>query len=572
MQITITRTRDLLTPALLLSAMMTLHPALAAEPVSGPWPDLKTRPIEVQWEYSTDGGKTFGAQPPAGAAPNADKGIAPMAFRGTFDVADPQGLASLFVRIVAEPQGLAGQSPAICTGDLVAASGGYWKDLGFCPTLLNAKATLNGKHVPTTFGPMLYIWLPVEGAHNKGKNTIELSGDCYTYWGAAAANAIKAQLVAADSQPARICNGPVLGDFGDGYFTLSCRTQLPTEVTVEVTPVEPAGKSVTATSTNKSWHRLKVQVPPGTKSVTYTVKAKSGAHETSSGPYTVNFPDKEFRFVAVGNILAHPIQVDRLKLMADRIVGLKPGLVVNTGNVSEHGSWDFDWEKRFFQPAGKMVATIPTLMTPGGRDFAGVVNEMHYTPAEDGYGHNWSRVVGPVRFIGINGNELWKPDSENAKWLEKELAGAKEKFLFVLDAQPGYSTGKNSRKPHAWAMHSRNDVMPLLGKYKANAMLSGNDPDYERCEPTPDKGCTQIVIGCSGKDAYRFSGSAMGNNPFFKGKGHDWAGAEQTRAILVFDVKENGVEMRCIAMSDDPAEMKEEQYRVIDKKTFLPRQ
>ena len=153
MQITITRTRDLLTPALLLSAMMTLQPALAAEPVSGPWPDLKTRPIEVQWEYSTDGGKTFGAQPPAGAAPNADKGIAPMAFRGTFDVADPQGVASLFVRIVAEPQGLAGQSPAICTGDLVAASGGYWKDLGFCPTLLNAKATLNGKPVPTTFGP-----------------------------------------------------------------------------------------------------------------------------------------------------------------------------------------------------------------------------------------------------------------------------------------------------------------------------------------------------------------------------------------------------------------------------------
>jgi hypothetical protein len=258
-------------------------------------------------------------------------------------------------------------------------------------------------------------------------------------------------------------------------------------------------------------------------------------------------------------------------MMCDRVQALKPALVVNTGNVSEHGTWDFDWERRYFNPAGKMLANIPTLMTPGGRDFAGVVSEMHFTPAEDGYAHNWSKAIGPVRFIGINGNELWQPGSPQAQWLEKELAGAKEKYLFVLDSQAGYSSGRSSRSLHAWMQHTRNDVLPLLGKYKATAMLCGNDPDYERCEPTPDKGCTQIVIGCSGKDAYRF-GRGSGHNPFFRGKGHDWAGAEQTRGILIFDVKDSGVDMRFVEMSDDPAVMKEEQFRVIDKKTFAPRQ
>jgi len=546
--------------------------ALPAEEIDEiPFPGLKTKPVEAKWEYSTDGGKTWGATPPAGAPAKEQQGIAPMAFRGTFDVADPQAVAGLWVRIEAQQPGDRPKA-AICTGDLVAASGGYWKDLGFCPTLLNAKASLNGQPVPTTFGPMLYFWLPLQGKLNQGQNTVELSGECYTYWGAQAATAITAKLLAAEPQPANIYNGPTLGDFGDGYFTVTCRTALPATVTIEATPTEPAGQPVSLTSENKIWHRFKVAVPAGTKAVSYSLKSKSGTHETSRGPFTVTFPGQEFRFVAMGNILAHPIEAVRLKKNAERVLGLKPQLIVNTGNLNEHGSWDYDWEQRFFEPAGKLIATTPTLATPGGRDFTGVFHEMHYTPADDGYTHNWSKAFGPVRFICLNGNQLWEPGSEIGKWLENELANAKEKYLFVLDAQAGYSTGKSSRKPHAWMMHARNHVMPLLGKYKASAMLSGNDPDYERCEPTPDKGCTQIVIGCSGKDTYRFSGSAMRNNPFFKSPGPDWAGAEQTQAICVFDVKGDGVEMRCLQMPGDPAMVQEADLKVLDKKTFAPRQ
>ena len=37
-------------------------------------------------------------------------------------------------------------------------------------------------------------------------------------------------------------------------------------------------------------------------------------------------------------------------------------------------------------------------------------------------------------------------------------------------------------------------------------MLCSWDPDYERCEPTPDKGVTQIVTGAIGKECmHRFS-------------------------------------------------------------------
>ncbi len=152
--------------------------AAAQEAISAP-PGVTTRAVEAEWLYSRDGGKTFTKKPPAGAPPSMKTGIVPLAFRGAFRIDDPAQTAGLWVRI-AEP----GETPraAICDGDLTAAAGGYWKDLGFCPTLLNARLTLNGQHVTLAHGPMLYFWLPVEGELRKGRNTIELAGDCYTYW------------------------------------------------------------------------------------------------------------------------------------------------------------------------------------------------------------------------------------------------------------------------------------------------------------------------------------------------------------------------------------------------------
>lgn len=112
--------------------------------------------------------------------------------------------------------------------------------------------------------------------------------------------------------------------------------------------------------------------------------------------------------------------------------------------------------------------------------------------------------------------------------------------------------------------------MPLLGKHKANALISGWDPSFERCEPTPDKGCTQIVTGTAGKDAYPFSPTATRLNPFSQGKGRDWAGwaGHGARSFCVFEATADAVEFRAVAVpSDANGELK-----VLDKKTFRPRQ
>ncbi len=529
-------------------------------------PGVNTKPLKAEWVYSRDGGMTFTKVPPQGAPPKAREGIVPLAFRGTFQVDDPAKLPGLWIRI-AEP----GDIPraAICDGDLTAASGGYWKDLGFCPTLLNARLTLNGKRVPLTKGPMLYFWLPILGELKKGENTIELAGDCYTYWGAAPAPAITARLIGAEPQPAPIYNGPLLGDFGNEYFTLACRTRLPAHLTVEVTPIDPPGKPITTASSGTIWHRVKVAVPAGTKSVRYVLKSKVGVHESMRGPFTVRFPGERFRFVALGNLQTHRIAVDHWAATATHALKFDPAFILHTGNCSEHGTWEFEWERRYFDPAGKLLASVPTLLTPCSRDFAGAVQELHYTPAADTYSHNWSKVVGPIRLIGLDGNQTWKLGEANFVWLQKELAAAKEKFVFVLDAYPGYSSGKYSNKPRAALMQTREVIMPLLGKYKATALISGWDSSYERCEPTPDKGCTQIVTGAAGKDAYPFSPTATRLNPFSKDKGRDWAGwaSHGARSFCVFEVMGDSVEFRAVAV---PSDLNGE-LKVLDKKTFRPR-
>lgn len=62
--------------------------------------------------------------------------------------------------------------------------------------------------------------------------------------------------------------------------------------------------------------------------------------------------------------------------------------------------------------------------------------------------------------------------------------------------------------------------------------------------------------------------SATNLNPFSKGKGRDWAGADGgVRSLCVFEVKPDAVEFRVLEVPDDPGA----ESRVLDRKTFRPR-
>jgi len=555
-----------------------------------PFPNIKTAPLTVAWRYSNDGGKTFGNKPLPAPPPGSRSSYFPYAWKGTFEVPDPAKIAGLWVRLVDDSKHYDAPRASICNGDLTAAAGGYWRDLGFCPTLLDAAVLLNGRGMKLGNGPVLRFWVSLEGQLRQGQNTVELRGNIYTYWGGGflepPVSAIDARLLAAEPQAAEICNGPVLGDFGDGYFTLVCRTQLPADLVVEATPSEPAGPTVATVSAQKVWHRVKVAIPKGTRKFSYTVTAKVGQFETSRGPWEVALPGKEFRFVAFGNVSAHSTSIDLWRTNANRVAAEgKPDLLIITGNEMEQSPWEWCWDELYIRPTGDLLARVPSLVTPCCRDFSGVFNELHYTPASDTSAHDWSKVVGPVRFIGLDGNETWAAGAPNYQWLETELKNAKEKFIVVLDGYPGYSSGVNSAHGNNSLRQTREVVLPLLGKYKATLMLCSWDPDYERCQPTPDKGVAQIVTGAIGKESFHRWAGVISVNPFGPGpdsssrvtngtvvyKGREWCGYVAHRHYCAFDVKDDAIHMHVHSLYKEGMHWAGKNG-VLDDKTFKARE
>jgi hypothetical protein len=290
--------------------------------------------------------------------------------------------------------------------------------------------------------------------------------------------------------------------------------------------------------------------------------------------------------VAFGHPQQQPVSdmtTEPLAVNTKLVLKAHPDFVVNTGNLLEQGSWSFWWEQSYIKPASQLLATVPTLITPCSDDYTGIFDELHYTPADDSYMHSWTKVIGPVRFIGIDGNMDWKAGGQNAKWLEEVLSTAKDKFIIVLSGYPGYSSGINSKYTLGGRISARDVILPLLGKYKATMMLCSWDPTYERIEPTPDKGVTQIVTGAIGRACWHRWDTRMGSHAFGSPNGNargtlgkvalpdgsEWVGYFGTRHFCVFDVKDNAIELKVLKTAGADADIKD--LKVLDQKIFKPR-
>jgi tartrate-resistant acid phosphatase type 5 len=127
---------------------------------------------------------------------------------------------------------------------------------------------------------------------------------------------------------------------------------------------------------------------------------------------------------------------------------------------------------------GKYGAGSPTgenrfFPVPGNHDYgSGLGPYLKYftLPGKERY---YDFVKGPVHFFAIDseasdGNSA---DSTQAKWLQAGLAASTSAFNIVYDHSPPYSSGK----------HGNNSAMQWpFAKWGADAVLSGDDHDYER--------------------------------------------------------------------------------------------
>lgn len=542
----------------LVLALAVVFPLAAVVSGAADEAEIKVQTVKMAWQYSVDGGKTF-----ADAMP--EKAQALLA-RGTFTVDDPAMVAGLWLahedpEIPSPVIGKKLRSGFAMAGHMEARN----KACPASPLWTYTKVEVNGKPVTGPQEAMVYIALPIEpaGLLVKGANTLTVSG---TLWSVATGKGPcpmkPLQLIVAAPQPSPVQGGPLLGMVGPDFATVTCATLIPAAVTVKVSPVEPAGVATSAVSPVGLYHQVRLPLPPGTRKFTYTVTSRIGAHESSVGPFTARLPAADgrgFKLVAMGNTRCHKYTVESGPKLAAGMLKVEPDVFVHVGQVVELATWDPYWEPYFFGQYRPLISAVPTYLSPDGGDHIGRLYRAFGTPAGDDKPLNWTQAFGDIRLIGCDGAFEWTAGSENEKWLESILRAAREKYVLVFDHFPGYTDGYQSSPPAGVTERKfppikqcREVILPMLGKYRATALISAYDYNYERLEPTPDKGVTCIIVGAGGAKTYCQGAS----NPFTSTA--KWIRAT---SFVLFEVKADSCEMTAIDIDGKP----------IDSKSFKPR-
>ena len=439
------------------------------------------------WQYSVDGGKTFGSTAPT-LSPAS--GVAFTA-RVEFQVDQPEPFVTL--------QLSHGMNPA-------------WKNMVF---------RLNGQPITLPVAGMQYKTIPGIDARllQTGKNVLQVEIPSVRAELKISEQPYPARpaLLALKPQDLRAEINPVLGQFDAQHFTVMLTTNVPSRIVA----VEAAGKKLAFEDRSSSafLHRLRVESCAGPA----TLVVQTAGHPESLLRLAISVPvypqGGKMRLAVLGDSRTRPKDWVQVAAAAAKE---KPQLVIFTGDTVSRGIYDWLWDSEFFSPAKELFASTPLYAVIGNHEAgAPVLADYFDLPfAAEGEG-NWAQEIDGVLLIGVDtAVKDWSPAGVNAQWLEKTLAASKARFIFLSVHYPPYSSGPHGRLdkqglPQEPTMRqARQTIVPLLEKYRATAMFCGHDHDYERSE-LPD-GLSIVIAGGAGAPQRPQVKDAQQQNPYSK--------------------------------------------------------
>jgi len=372
---------------------------------------------------------------------------------------------------------------------------------------------LNGRDVPLPLEGMAFRHVPGLPASmlRPGRNTLEAE------WSATARRgidvlrpeALPVRLLALKAGDLALRTGPVLGPAGTDFLTMSCRTWVPAELTVE-------GGGRRAKSPAGVLHTLRLEgLEPGAR-VRYRVTARvPGTGVTRRfGPFTARpLPrDAPYTFVALGDSRTNAQVWGRIAALAQR---QDPAFVLHSGDLVGSGRNDEMWDTDFFRAAPEFFRTLPLFPVLGNHDEDAPLFHRLFD-VEKGEPH-WSVRIGPALFIGINARASWASGSESVRWLEKVLADSRDEYVFLVSHYAGWSSGPGGDARRGVMLdreveEAQKNIVPLLERYRATAMIAGHSHFYERSE-TP-AGLSILISGGAGAPLYDRRPNAAAINPY----------------------------------------------------------
>jgi predicted phosphodiesterase len=237
----------------------------------------------------------------------------------------------------------------------------------------------------------------------------------------------------------------------------------------------------------------------------YSVEVDAGGGDRAASATarfeTLPAPPHPLRFAVYGDMrypghLAHRAIVEALAREA-------PAVVFNTGDLTDLGSEESNWQKYFeiTAPLGAIAPVVPAL---GNHDAerrgtgAAKTWALFGVPAAGPPG--WTSLdLGGVHFVILSTNEMRDPAQR--AWLTEDLARARRhhaRAIFAFCHEGPWSHGL-----HGGAGEMERDYAPLLAAAHVDVLFSGHDHLYERgTGRTPSGKLTYVVTGGGGAPLY----------------------------------------------------------------------
>ncbi len=281
------------------------------------------------------------------------------------------------------------------------------------------------------------------------------------------------------------------------------------------------------------WYRLEVDAGQG------DVAAGEGRFEMEpSAPAPVRF--------AVYGDMRYPGH-EAHRTVVEGLVKEAPPLVFNTGDLTDLGSEESNWQKYFeiTAPLGAIAPVVPALGNHDGeRRGAGALLTagLFGLPVPN----LWTSFdVGGVHFVLLSTNQMTNLTQRD--WLREDLARARRnhaRAIFAFCHEGPWSHG----------IHGSSDLMlreyaPVLAAAHVDVLFSGHDHIYERgVGTTPEGKLTYVVTGGGGAPLYPTSCRAASGPPLVDTRTHRPCPASvlaltQTYHYIMVEVAKSGITM-----------------------------
>jgi hypothetical protein len=180
------------------------------------------------------------------------------------------------------------------------------------------------------------------------------------------------------------------------------------------------------------------------------------------------------------------------------MIGVDPMIVVSVGDLVEHGSNYSEWGQVFFGPARNLFYEVPFYVAVGNHDTgpadAHWFTDFIYFPTADKW---WSFDYGNAHFVLLDSigdpDSLFGPGTSQYDWLESDLSGTEQEWVFVFFHIPPYSSGEHGGDDDAQKVRAY--LVPLFEAYDVDIVFNGHDHLYER---SGKDGVYYIVTGGGG--------------------------------------------------------------------------